>query len=981
MLQATARTTIQLFIFILVSKIIFAQPSNDDCTNATLLTSSTSCTNTGGTVLNATNSGIAINACGGTSDDDVWYKFVAQANNATISLSSIQNGNPSLAKADAVVEVFYSSSGNCSTLTYVTCGTVPNSTSLTVNASSLTSGATYYVRVFSASAGFPSSNAGFNICITHTIIVSPLNDECADAYLLPTATSCFNSQGTVAGATASAGIPIGSCTGTPDDDVWYKFVAAKSNPTISLSSISGSLSTSGARLQLLSGSCGSLSSVACGTTSIAGSGLTVGNTYYIRVYSFGSSSLTSAGFDICVTDPGTAPVTDSTTALFNIDTVGKNLGYPWEITYGPDDSLWITEARGYRVLRVSASRTGTQKNITPQQVLKLPLGSNGDPGPTFSRSIGTWPQGGMEGLAIHPEFMTNPARRWVYVAYVYGGTCPSSASSPCIFRSKIIRCRFYFASDAGNPSLPLKDTLVVMDTVISNLPGSNDHNSGRLKIGPVTEGSGTPTYKLYYTIGDMGAGQFNNTSRTNNAQNKDTCEGKILRLNTEPDGDLSYGITHDYNTWREWIPNDNPFNHSVNGLTTPVYSYGHRNAQGIVWGNVNGTWRLYSSEHGDHSDDEVNIIQSGKNYGWPKVAGLADDNYTTTDDASDGFTFNNILANQNVVSETTWASATSDYTNPIFAFFNWSAAQIETSNTSNIFNWPTIAPSSIDFYNSNQIPGWNNSLLVTSLKYGMFRLKLKSTGDALDSTVCTNAVDTFPFLHSWRVRDITISPNGGYIWAIIDSSGSTSGPTGGFSGGSINTKDGGKILKLTYKNLITLPVNFISFSGRLTTEKTVELNWVAVIDQKHEYFEVEKSIDINKFVSIGKVYGSPYKLTDPHPVVGNNYYRVKAVDIDGHVIYSKTINIVYNDVYTTVVVYPNPVKDNLNIKISKINQGVLALQITDIAGKLKYSKNVSVDNTTHMFTIDVRLWNQGVYILKVINTNNETLSLQKIIKQ
>src|SRR5687768_18513547 len=72
-----------------------------------------------------------------------------------------------------------------------------------------------------------------------------------------------------------------------------------------------------------------------------------------------------------------------------------------------------------------------------------------------------------------------------------------------LFRSKIVRCRFYFSSDAGNPALPLKDTLVIMDTVISNLPGSNDHNSGRMKIGPVVEGPDN-TYKLYYTIGEIG---------------------------------------------------------------------------------------------------------------------------------------------------------------------------------------------------------------------------------------------------------------------------------------------------------------------------------------------------------------------------------------------------------------------------------------------------------------------------------------------
>lgn len=496
----------------------------------------------------------------------------------------------------------------------------------------------------------------------------------------------------------------------------------------------------------------------------------------------------------------TAQVIDSTTILFNMDTVAKNLGYPWEITYGKDDSLWITEARGYRVVRVSPNRTEAQKNIPAQQVLRIPLGGSLV---TFSRSIGTWPQGGMQGLVHHPEFMTDPNKRWVYLAYVYTGTCPGSPGSPCYFRTKIVRCRFYFAADPGNPAIPAKDTLTIMDTVISNLPGSNDHNSGRMTISPLPELDGT--YKLYYTIGDMGAGQFNNLSRTNYAQVLDTCEGKILRLNTEPDGDASYGVTHDYNTWRQWIPNDNPFNHSVpafSALKTPVYSYGHRNAQGIAWGNVNGTWRLYSSEHGDKSDDEVNNIVAGGNYGWPRVAGLGDENYSSLDAFANNDRLANLLVNY---SENTWAT-TNSMQRPVFSTFNWAASAIPSSGA-NIYTWPTIAPSSIDFYGGN-IPGWKNSLLVTSLKYGMYRLKLNSVGTFIDSSSSTNTVDTFPLLHGWRVRDIAINPvaNSGVLWVVIDSTGSTSGPTGGFGGSSSATKDGGKILKLTYKTLITLPL-------------------------------------------------------------------------------------------------------------------------------------------------------------------------------
>lgn len=518
----------------------------------------------------------------------------------------------------------------------------------------------------------------------------------------------------------------------------------------------------------------------------------------------------------------TAQVTDSTTLLFNIDTVGKRLGYPWEITYGPDDSLWITEARGYRVVRMSASRTESQKEVVPQQVLKIPLGTGEI---NFDRSSNRWPQGGMQGLAIHPEFMTNVNKRWVYLSYVYKKqNCPNGASgAACMFRTKIVRCRFYFATDAGNPSsFPYRDTLTILDTVISNLPGSNDHNSGRLTIGPVKEGPDMQ-YRLYYTIGDMGAGQFNNDARTNYAQNTDTCEGKILRLNTEPDGDPSFGVLHDYNTWREWIPNDNPFNHSAAAysmLKTPVYSYGHRNAQGIVWGEVNGTWRLYSSEHGDKSDDEVNNILPGGNYGWPKVAGMGGDNNYSSLDA---FANNDRLANALVnYAENTWAG-TNNMQRPLYATFNWPAASIPADG-SNIFTWGTIAPSSIDFYQGN-IPGWKNSLLVSSLKYGMYRLKLKATGDFVDSSSSTNTVDTFPLLHGWRVRDLAIDPrpNSGVFWVVIDSTGSTSGPTGGFSGANTPTRDGGKVLKLTYKTLLVLALGEQNLLGPPATKDYVQV--------------------------------------------------------------------------------------------------------------------------------------------------------------
>ncbi|HEU4472214.1 MAG TPA: PQQ-dependent sugar dehydrogenase [Flavisolibacter sp.] len=923
-----------------------------------------------GTVRNATGDGYGA-PCGGTADDDVWYYFFAPRSTVTINFSSIGG---TLSATGLRAQLFSNPNNNCGTMTSIQC----NTSNSGFTATGLTIGARYNIRVYSQNnTQITAANPEGQFTILMTV-PAPSNDECADAISLTTGGTCYGVQGTLAGATASASIPVGCAAGDPNDDVWYKFVASSTNPTISLFNTSGF--SSSAQLQLFSGSCGSLTSRACGTTSIAATSLTIGTTYYVRVYSNGSAAI-NASFDICVTDP-TAAVTDSTSHLFDMDTVGKRLGFPWEINYGPDDSLWITEARGYRVVRMSAGRSQTAKDVPAQQVLRIPLGSGEV---NFDRSVNRWPQGGMQGLAIHPEFMSNSAKRWVYIGYVFKQeSCPSgSSNAPCIFRAKIIRCRFYFAADAGNPTAaPKKDTLVILDTLISNLPGSNDHNSGRLKLSPVTEGPDN-TYKLYYTIGDMGAGQFNNDTRTMYSQNSDTCEGKIIRLNTEPDTDPDPPATpsHDYEKWRRWIPNDNPFTHSVNGLRTPVYSIGHRNPQGIVWGNVNGTWRLYSSEQGDKSDDELNIIKPGKDYGWPKVAGYDDDNYNTADNVTDGFNSNDIIAGQTMVNETDWSTANAaTYENPIFSFFPWHGGMIQNT-TGDIFTWPTIACSGLDIYTANR-PGWRNSLLVPSLKYGLYRLKLNTAGDAIDQTSSSNALDTFPLLHGWRVRDIAIAPNGNTIWAIVDSSGSTSGPTGGFDGSDVATKDGGKVLRLSFKSLIVLPAEFLTFKGKLLPSKEIELEWEANVDDQHKHFVVEKSVNRLQFSPIGTVEGQPYRLIDKNPSIGNNYYRIKQVDLDGKVSYSGIINVVYHPSGLLVTVYPNPVKAQLGIRLEAQQADQLRLQVTDVVGRQVYSSILNAGSAVQDIRIDTKSWPSQLYVLKISSaTTNEVLTVQKFVKQ
>lgn len=126
--------------------------------------------------------------------------------------------------------------------------------------------------------------------------------------------------------------------------------------------------------------------------------------------------------------------------------------------------------------------------------------------------------------------------------------------------------------------------LVEEKTLIEGIPSHRIHNGGRIQFGP--------DEKLYITTGDAADPQF--------SQQKDSLAGKILRINR--DGT---------------VPESNPFIENETAEDT-VYSYGHRNPQGITWDNREKMW---STEHGDVGNDEINLIRAGLNYGWPEIEG------------------------------------------------------------------------------------------------------------------------------------------------------------------------------------------------------------------------------------------------------------------------------------------------------------------------------------------------------------------------
>jgi glucose/arabinose dehydrogenase len=216
-----------------------------------------------------------------------------------------------------------------------------------------------------------------------------------------------------------------------------------------------------------------------------------------------------------------------------------------------------------------------------------------------------------------------------------------------------------------------KNNKLTEPKILLEIPAHTGHNGSRIVF--------APDGKLMFATGDA--------ITITNAQNTNSLNGKVLRMNI--DGTA---------------PADNPIKGNL------VWSWGHRNIQGLTYG---ANRLLYASEHGDALEDELNIIQKGGNYGWPKVEGFCDQ--------------------------------------PKEKQFCDSIKIVEP-----IQSWaPTIAPAGIAFYNNNLFPEWKNAILLTTLKESDLRiLKPDQTGKKIESeSIVLDA-------KYGRLRDICIGPDG-----------------------------------------------------------------------------------------------------------------------------------------------------------------------------------------------------------------------------
>ena len=327
--------------------------------------------------------------------------------------------------------------------------------------------------------------------------------------------------------------------------------------------------------------------------------------------------------------PQMVRATDSPTDSVRI--VKNGLNHPWEILWGKDDHIWMTE------------RDGKISKIDPETGNIV-----------FSTSlpdVESINEGGLLGMVQHPDFLTNGL---FYVVYNYNDNTGT-------YLEKMVQLRYENGS------------IKPVRTLVENITAASYHNGSRLLI------TGEANSKLFMTTGEA--------TIKDNAQNTNSLSGKVLRFNL--DGS---------------IPADNPFPGS------PVWSFGLRNQQGLVV--ANGI--MYASEHGPTIEDEVNIIEKKRNYGWPAVNGPCDE-WTEKS-----------FCTANNVKEPIWSSGGT-----------------------------TLAVCGMDYYNNKRIAAWQNSLLMVTLKDASLRvLTLSSDGLSVVKQ------QTFFKDRFGRLRDICISPAG-----------------------------------------------------------------------------------------------------------------------------------------------------------------------------------------------------------------------------
>lgn len=345
---------------------------------------------------------------------------------------------------------------------------------------------------------------------------------------------------------------------------------------------------------------------------------------------------------------------------FDIETVASGFTNPWAGTFRSERNLLLTERDTGDLVAVDVE-TGETTVI------------DGVP------AVDTGGQGGLLDIALHPDYPAEP-----YVYLTYAATNDAGETATHLVRGEL---------DREATSLAALEQIYVAEPFMD----STDHYGSRVVFG--TDGM------LYQTLGDRGDKTFD-TPADHISQDTTTPYGSTLRL--APDGS---------------IPADNPFVDEP-GILDEIYTYGHRNAQGMAVHPETG--ELWQSEHGEQDGDEINLIEAGGNYGWPVTHTGCE--YRSDDPVGDR------------------PEEHDDIVNPRYY---WEC------------NTGGFPPAGATFYDGDAFPAWQGNLFIGNLagRYlGIFSV------DGHDVTESGAALAD----ENWRIRDVVVGPEG-YLYVVVDS--------------------------------------------------------------------------------------------------------------------------------------------------------------------------------------------------------------------
>lgn len=358
-------------------------------------------------------------------------------------------------------------------------------------------------------------------------------------------------------------------------------------------------------------------------------------------------------------------------ATVRIEVVADRLNTPWGIAFLPDGRMLVTERTEH----------GGALRIVENGVVSPPV--KGTPRVHIQQDAG------MFDVEVHPDY---PQNGWIYLSYAElmpGYVSPPVQAPP--------------GRGRGGPVSPSMTTIVrgrltpdgewIDQQVIFRAPPEmyttdGSHFGSRFLFDRAGH--------LFYSIGDRGV--------MKHSQTLSNPMGKIHRVND--DGS---------------VPRDNPLVNTPGAVPT-IWSYGHRNPQGLAWHPVTG--QLWESEHGPTAGDEINIVQPGLNYGWGVVTKGTQTGITKTSEPG--------------------------MVDPV------------------VYYTPTFAPAGISFYTGDRYPGWKNTSLFVGGLAGQALRRLEIDGEqVIEQEVIFNQFG--------RVRDVTEGPDGYLYLALQHATGAGTG--------------------------------------------------------------------------------------------------------------------------------------------------------------------------------------------------------------